>query len=96
MNDQEIQRKATLQRLAIPQAVLALMALSVYHVQIITRLSSGYPLWYIWLAVTLSRVAQRGPRKLGRTKETCRTIIRFMAGYAVIQGGLFACFLPPA
>ena len=22
----------------------------VYNVQIITRLSSGYPLWYIWLA----------------------------------------------
>ncbi|KAL8734793.1 MAG: hypothetical protein Q9181_003037 [Wetmoreana brouardii] len=36
--------------LAIPQLILAILALTTYHVQVITRLSSGYPLWYWWLA----------------------------------------------
>jgi GPI mannosyltransferase 2 len=71
--------------LALPQLVLAILALTSYHVQIITRLASGYPLWYIWLAVKL----QQQPSKVW-------WVIRWMVLYALIQAGLYACFLPPA
>ena len=37
-------------RFAVPQLVLALLAVMSYHVHIVTRISSGYPLWYWWLA----------------------------------------------
>lgn len=72
-------------QLAIPQMVLAGLAITNYHVQVITRLSSGYPWLYIWLA-----------------KQTCQgwnkaeLSIRFFMMYALIQGVLFASFLPPA
>ncbi|RMZ84049.1 hypothetical protein DV737_g1357, partial [Chaetothyriales sp. CBS 132003] len=36
--------------LALPQLVLAIAALFAFHVQIITRIASGYPWWYIWVA----------------------------------------------
>ncbi|RMZ79696.1 hypothetical protein DV738_g3215, partial [Chaetothyriales sp. CBS 135597] len=36
--------------LALPQLVLAIAAVFTFHVQIITRIASGYPWWYIWLA----------------------------------------------
>ncbi|EEH20926.2 hypothetical protein PABG_03157 [Paracoccidioides brasiliensis Pb03] len=42
--------RACLYRLAIPQAVLAALALTNYHVQIINRISSGYPLWYWYVS----------------------------------------------
>jgi phosphatidylinositol glycan class V len=71
--------------LALPQLVLAVLAFTSYHVQIINRLSSGYPLWYIWLAVKL----QDSPKKAS-------LIIRWMVLYGLIQAGLYACFLPPA
>ncbi|EXJ95258.1 hypothetical protein A1O1_00378 [Capronia coronata CBS 617.96] len=79
------QQKSAVMSLALPQLVLAVLALTSYHVQIITRISSGYPLWYIWLAA--------------RTQEnTTRTapIIRWMVIYALVQAGLYASFLPPA
>jgi GPI mannosyltransferase 2 len=68
--------------LTIPQLILAVLALTTYHVQIITRIASGYPWWYIWLA------AER-PRSV-------KIAVRWMALYALIQGGLYASFLPPA
>ena len=86
--------QAVATRLAAPQAVLALLAFSTYHVQIITRLSSGYPVWYWWLASLIlgdQRVTFRG-----REFSAADSIIRWMVMYAVVQGGLFANFLPPA
>ncbi|EXJ65686.1 uncharacterized protein A1O5_11213 [Cladophialophora psammophila CBS 110553] len=71
--------------LALPQLILALLALTSYHVQIITRLSSGYPLWYIWLATKLQTESKR-----------TSVVIRWMVIYALIQAGLYASFLPPA
>ncbi|KAJ9639629.1 ER membrane glycoprotein subunit of the GPI transamidase complex-like protein [Knufia peltigerae] len=75
--------------LALPQFSLAVLAFTSYHVQIITRISSGYPLWYIWLAAKI------------RSQETKNTsvaiiIIRWMIIYALVQAGLYASFLPPA
>lgn len=71
--------------LAVPQFVLAVLAFLTYHVQIITRLSSGYPLQYMWLA-----------EKMYSKDVTAKYTVRFFVMYALIQAGLFASFLPPA
>jgi phosphatidylinositol glycan class V len=83
------QRDALLFRLALPQLTLALLALTSFHVQIITRISSGYPLWYLVLARDISE---------GNVQETrmAKWTVRWMVMYAIIQGVLFASFLPPA
>ncbi|KAI9151935.1 GPI mannosyltransferase 2 [Paramyrothecium foliicola] len=39
-----------LHTLAASQILLAVLALTSYHVQIISRISSAYPIWYLWLA----------------------------------------------
>lgn len=77
--------KITTFSLALPQLSLAILALVSYHVQIITRLASGYPLWYIWLAHQTVK---------GGTRPSAT--IRWMVIYALIQAGLYASFLPPA
>ncbi|KAI1342967.1 GPI mannosyltransferase 2 [Xylariaceae sp. FL0016] len=73
--------------MASAQLILTALAITTYHIQIITRISSGYPLWYWWLASKLS------------SKEKARfggQVVVFMVMYAGIQGALFASFLPPA
>lgn len=79
---------------AIPQIALAVLALTSYHVQIITRLSSGYPVWYWWVA-SLALENEKISWK-GREWGTAMVISRWMIIYAIVQGGLFASFLPPA
>lgn len=89
-------QRACLTRFALPQAVLTLMALTGYHVQIITRVSSGYPLWYWFLS---SHLLFAGDEKSGRASSTLFTrgaFVRGMVLYAVVQGALFGSFLPPA
>lgn len=81
-------------RLLVPQFFLAFLALTSYHVQIITRLSSGYPVWYWWLACLSLDDAKR--QTFGRSWNCAKIIIGWMVGYALIQAGLFASFLPPA
>lgn len=73
--------------MAVSQMLLVLLAVSSYHVQIITRLSSGYPAWYWWLAACL---------KSSKTRAMGSGIVVFVIMYASIQGALFASFLPPA
>lgn len=80
-------------RLAVPQILLALLALTTYHVQIVTRISSGYPLWYWWLA---SKIVARDSIKLAGCEVRARVIVLWMVMYACLQAGLFAAFLPPA
>lgn len=69
------------------QVLLVAMAFTSYHIQIITRLSSGYPAWYWWLAACL-----RSPK----TMNMGSGLVVFMIMYASIQAVLFASFLPPA
>lgn len=94
--DRDLEQRSHLQdclsRLAIPQGLLAVMALAIYHVQIITRISSGYPLWYWYLASTIFRHLTVG----GKGTAHPNLIVRVMVLYGLIQGGLFASFLPPA
>lgn len=72
------------QRLAVIQLVLACLAITNYHVQIITRLSSAYPWTYIWLA-----------DQVGRSQYGRAGVVMFVL-YAMIQASLYASFLPPA
>lgn len=83
----------TLIRLALPQLTTAFVILLYSHVQIITRLSSGYPLIYLWLA---SQLVDDTGAKISKRRKWSKTTIRWMVMYAVIQGGLFSSFLPPA
>ncbi|KAI1419852.1 GPI mannosyltransferase 2 [Xylaria sp. FL1777] len=78
---------AFLRSMALAQLILTVLAITTYHIQIITRISSGYPLWYWWLANLLSD---------SKTAGTGKNVVMFMIMYASIQGVLFASFLPPA
>ncbi|KAI5918163.1 GPI mannosyltransferase 2 [Camillea tinctor] len=80
-------RAATLRSMAASQIVLTALAITNYHIQIITRISSGYPSWYWWLAGLLGN---------NSTSRLGGNIVIFMIMYAGIQGALFASFLPPA
>ncbi|KAL8797620.1 MAG: hypothetical protein Q9182_007170 [Xanthomendoza sp. 2 TL-2023] len=81
------------QRLAVPQLLLAVLALTSYHVQIVNRISSGYPLWYWWLA---SNIISREHISLGGCDIPVKVVVGWMVTYALLQAGLFAAFLPPA
>lgn len=76
-----------IQSMVASQVILVFLAFTRNHVQIITRLSSGYPAWYWWVAACL-----RSPK----TRNLGGGIVMFMVMYACIQGVLFASFLPPA
>lgn len=86
--------RGIVQRLAVPQMILAILALTTYHVQIITRISSGYPVWYWWLTSMI--LDCREFDFLGKKWSVAEGISKWMVLYALIQGGLFASFLPPA
>jgi len=82
-------------RFSIPQLALASLAFTTFHVQIITRLSSGYPLWYLFTASLIYEA--RKDKGVERKRSIWFTlIVRWMVMYALIQGVLFAAFLPPA
>ncbi|EGY14243.1 GPI mannosyltransferase [Verticillium dahliae VdLs.17] len=75
--------------MAASQVLLAVVALTNYHVQVITRLASGYPVWYIWVAGCLAGDKQGAKVWGGR-------VVVYAVLYAMIQGALFSAFLPPA
>jgi phosphatidylinositol glycan class V len=79
----------------LPQFVLALAAFTTYHVQIINRLSSGYPLWYVWLASMIA-ASTEGQADMARKRRVAKLLVKSVAIYAIVQAGLFASFLPPA
>lgn len=81
-------------RFALPQVLLAVLCTTNFHVQIITRLASGYFLPYIWL----TRVLESGEsvKLFGKPVDVAQVTVRWMIMYAVVQGGLYASFLPPA
>jgi len=80
-------------RLAMPQLTAAFVILTCSHVQIITRLSSGYPMIYLWLATQFVGATDSTNSE---DRKWSKGTIRWMVMYAMIQGGLFASFLPPA
>ena len=94
-------------RFALPQIALAIMAATSFHVQIINRVSSGYPVWYIVLAAAIHAAPAKEP-STGSSRDSnsspfrplktrlLQWVVRGMVMYAVVQGGLYASFLPPA
>ncbi|KAK1139675.1 ER membrane glycoprotein subunit of the GPI transamidase complex-like protein [Aspergillus melleus] len=79
-----------LMRLTVPQALLSGLAITNYHVQIINRVSSGYPVWYWYLAhLILGDSGVKHSRIF--TLAVPGAVI-----YALIQAVLFGSFLPPA
>lgn len=83
-----------LPELALPQLVLALAAACSFHVQIINRIASGYPVWYLTVATWLTQeYADPQPVK---QQSRGQWAVRAMIMYSMIQGVLFANFLPPA
>jgi GPI mannosyltransferase 2 len=83
-----------LPHLALPQLILGVLATTNFHIQIINRISSGYPIWYIVIACWI--VESAGSQKQGNSPVPLQWVVRGMAMYALIQGILFANFLPPA
>lgn len=81
-------------RLAVPQALLGVLTLTNFHVQIITRISSGYVLPYLLIGQLAEGSGQAGT--FGTSSNTAKLTIRWMIMYAIIQAGLYASFLPPA
>ncbi|KAK8165096.1 hypothetical protein BKA80DRAFT_309238 [Phyllosticta citrichinensis] len=92
---QQLFTRRFLIQMALPQLALALLALTNFHVQIINRISSGYPLWYLAVAAGLDGAAPLQHLAIAG-KRTSASILRVMVMYAIIQGALFASFLPPA
>ncbi|TVY85509.1 GPI mannosyltransferase [Lachnellula suecica] len=74
-----------LRNLAMSQLMLTLLTFTTAHVQIITRISSASPIW-LWYA-TVSH---------GKGNAVVGNLTRFIVLYGLVQGGLFASFLPPA
>jgi GPI mannosyltransferase 2 len=77
--------------MSLIQAALGFVTLTTAHVQIITRLASGYPLWYWWLGTAL--VEKSNSQSWSRGAEWT---VKWMVIYGSVQAGLFASFLPPA
>jgi phosphatidylinositol glycan class V len=75
-----------LRNLAVSQLLLTMITLTTAHVQIITRISSASPVCLWYLATQL----RKGSSPLAGNA------IRLMVIYGIVQGGLFASFLPPA
>lgn len=95
-----------LERLALPQLLLSILAATMFHVQIINRISSGYPLWYMVLAIAIHDQSPKLECGHARTEhyfpfrhiggQRIEIIVRGMVCYAIVQAGLYASFLPPA
>ncbi|KAI5362258.1 Putative GPI mannosyltransferase 2 [Septoria linicola] len=89
----------TMRRFALPQVVLAVLAFTSFHVQIINRISSGYPVWYILLAIAIranTSEMRLGVGALNFLQSNAELLARTCVIYAIVQGGLYASFLPPA
>ena len=81
-------------QLALPQLVLAIAAVTSFHVQIINRISSGYPILYLTVAEWI--LEETKSRRKNARHSPSRILVRWAVLYSMIQGVLFANFLPPA
>ncbi|KAL8834620.1 MAG: hypothetical protein Q9170_003668 [Blastenia crenularia] len=75
---------ASARRFAVPQLLLATLALTNYHVQIVTRISSAYPLWYWWLA---SKINNRGFLQLAKFEMSMEIVVKWMTPIPLLPLG---------
>jgi phosphatidylinositol glycan class V len=73
---------------------MSLAAITSFHVQIVNRIASGYPTWYMTIAIWL--IEGQASSNNVRSKTRGKWAVRGIVGYALIQGMLYANFLPPA
>lgn len=83
-----------LPELALPQFLLAVAAVTSFHIQIVNRIASGYPIWYLVVALWL--VDSQSINQAKKPSSEAQWIIRGVVVYSLVQGMLFANFLPPA
>lgn len=83
-----------LPELALPQLLLAVTATTSFHIQIVNRIASGYPVWYLAIATWL--VERKTRYSALNTSQQDQWIVRGTIVYALAQGMLYANFLPPA
>ncbi|GAM82170.1 hypothetical protein ANO11243_001490 [Dothideomycetidae sp. 11243] len=87
---------------AAPQLALVVAATTSFHVQIINRICSGYPTWYVMLASAIVGRQQQAGEGDGQDVSVLqsprlqRRVVKCMMLYGLIQAGLYASFLPPA
>ena len=93
-NSTSFTKRSLIRQITLPQAALVTLTMTNFHVQIVTRLSSGYPVWYWWLASMM--LDDDDVQAFGRRWKPAKTTVRWMIIYAIVQGGLFASFMPPA
>lgn len=84
----------SLPEIALPQFVLAVTALTNFHVQIVNRIASGYPTWYLTTAQSL--VDSHHISSIPGPPLKVEWVVRGIIMYALVQGILYANFLPPA
>lgn len=84
----------SLPELALPQLVLAIAAITSFHVQITNRIASAYPTWYVMVAGWL--VSEQAKLSSAKSLHRDQWIVRGLIIYALVQGMLYANFLPPA
>jgi len=82
---------SVLPQLALPQLLLAVAATTSFHIQIVNRLSSGYPIWYLVIAGWMST-----SKNSGTADKAPEWVVRGIIMYCMIQSVLYASFLPPA
>jgi Gpi18-like mannosyltransferase len=79
--------------LALPQLALCILTITTLHIQIINRITSGYPLHLVYWAGCL--VISQGEPKV-ESGMGASGVVRWIVMYALIQGALYAAFCPPA
>lgn len=87
--------RSMLLQLAVLQGLLAALVFTNSHVQIINRISSGYPLWY-WYLISLAFGQSKAYERDFGLSGAFSGAIQAMVTYGLIQGALFGSFLPPA
>lgn len=80
---------------SLPQLALAALAVTNFHVQIVNRISSGYPVWYLAIASGLDHTSELHSIAIA-SNTLSKSIFRLIIIYVVVQGALYASFLPPA
>ncbi|KAG9386627.1 GPI mannosyltransferase 2 [Pyrenophora tritici-repentis] len=90
----EISTICKMPELALPQLLLAITAVTSFHIQIVNRIASGYPMWYLVIAQWL--VDSQSTGRTEKPSPKAQWIIRGFIVYSLVQGMLYANFLPPA
>ncbi|KJX99364.1 gpi mannosyltransferase 2 like protein [Zymoseptoria brevis] len=90
--------KSLMRRFAAPQLFLVVLAITTFHVQIVNRIASGYPVVYLMVAIAMEGGGGQGEERMGwlGRERVVEWVVRAGVVYAVVQGGLYASFMPPA